>query len=191
MASTRWKLTGAGLAARVSQWTQRSFIKRIQRGTINMGTNASATATITAVDLLNTKLRFLGYDTDSAGGTFPNVTEVRLALTNATTITATRSSAASTPIVSYEVTEFVPGVIRSIQRGSILVTGAAVANTATITAVVSAKAELEFLGWETTETTFDSRAWAYLVLTSDTVVTATRVGGANDVTVGFQVVEWL
>lgn len=81
-------------------------IKSIQRGTITLtGTNTTATATITSVSTGKTRLRFLGAYTGLIASSWsPGAT---IALTNATTITATRVAAYSgTSVVSWELTEF-------------------------------------------------------------------------------------
>ena len=82
------------------------IIKDIQRGTISITAgNVTATATITAVDVTKTELRYLGFWTNSATvltGIFANIV-----LTNSTTITATRNGAAAgDAIVSWELTEW-------------------------------------------------------------------------------------
>lgn len=83
-------------------------IKSIQRGTITLTSAASATATITSVDTSKSELRFLGETMNAAASTSALATNMaRLALTNSTTITATRVSvAADTTIVSWELTEW-------------------------------------------------------------------------------------
>jgi len=78
-------------------------IKGIQRGTITITTGVTGTATITSVDTTKTELRMLGLTYD--GATLPEST-CRMALTNATTITATRGSGGNTTVVSWELTEF-------------------------------------------------------------------------------------
>lgn len=87
--------------------TATTRIKSIQRGSIAItGTNATATATITSVTTAKTRLRFLGAYTGQAstGSWCPGAT---IALTNSTTITATRIAATSgTHTVSWELTEF-------------------------------------------------------------------------------------
>lgn len=78
-------------------------IKSIQRGTITIGaSNLTAAATITAVDPSKTELRVLGSSTNQAG----NEVHVRLALTNATTLTLTRGLTGGQIITSWELTEW-------------------------------------------------------------------------------------
>lgn len=81
-------------------------IKSVQRGTISIaGTFASATATVVSVDTNKAELRMLGF-TSSAAGAVNGTSTPRIALTNATTITAERAGAgADVVVVSYELTE--------------------------------------------------------------------------------------
>lgn len=96
-------------------------IKSIQRGVINLGTSAtSATATITSVNTSKAMVNFLGASSAGALGEFYEAGSnlkglysinghhfVRVALTNATTVTVTRANANdTTAVVSYEVIEF-------------------------------------------------------------------------------------
>jgi hypothetical protein len=94
--STNWTLIGP------------SKIKSIQRGTISMVSANSATATITSVNTAKTELRFLGYSSNKVSGEeWTPRYSTRLALTNATTVTATRNSTSiATTVVSYEVIEY-------------------------------------------------------------------------------------
>lgn len=83
-------------------------IKSIQRGTITVASATSATATITSVDTAKSELRMLGETMSTAASIGALATNfVRISLTNATTITATRiSAAADATIVSWELTEW-------------------------------------------------------------------------------------
>jgi hypothetical protein len=171
----------------VSQWLTGGGgrVKSIQRGTITIASGAAAnTATITAVDTANTVLRWLGHTStiqqDDNG-------YARIALTNATTITATRASnPAGDCVVSYEVIEYVPGAIRSIQRGTITVS--ADPTDAVITSVTTSKAQVDYLGFSFNATTADLTVLPMLSLLSATAVRANEftIGGV----VGYQVVEW-
>jgi hypothetical protein len=72
--------------------------KSIQRGVIDItGGSTSATATISAVVMAKAELRYGGATGADAA---------RVSLTNATTITATRSNSTGTTSVSWELTEF-------------------------------------------------------------------------------------
>lgn len=194
MKGLRWRLTGSVFSSRVGQWTQRGIIKSIQRGTITVA-NASLTntATITSVVPGNTRLVYLGNDSVNAGGggtgTAPCL--LRIDLTNATTVTATRLDSTDDAIVSFEVIEYWPGVIRTVQRGTVVAT-AAVSGTATLgtTLQTVTKATIEGLGWNANTAFSADNFLGRVSLTNTTTVTLNRIGTNNNLTAGFQVVEW-
>lgn len=194
MGSRRWLQTGSALSARVGQWTQPGIIKSIQRGTITIANAAlTNTATITSVVPGNTRLVYLGNNTANSGGggTGASPTQVRIDLTNATTITATRLDTTDAVIVGYEVMEYWPGVLRSVQRATVTATGA-VSGTATLATTLQTitKATIDVLGWNN-NTAFDATNFnAYVALTNTTTVTLTRIGTSNNMTAGYQVCEW-
>lgn len=73
-----------------------------------------------------------------------------------------------------------PGTsIKSIQRGTVITTGGAINGSATISAVVMAKAELRHLG--------SNPGTARIALTSTTLVNS---NGTSDHTISFEVTEW-
>lgn len=85
--------------------TQSSVIASIQYGTVSItGTNTSGTATITSVDTSKAALLFLGFSSSRDDGQMP----ARITLTNATTVTATRSTPGGTgaTTVGFCVVEF-------------------------------------------------------------------------------------
>lgn len=72
--------------------------------------------------------------------------------------------------------QFVGGGVKSVQRGVITIAGSTGSNTATITAVTTAKSELRLLG-STTATSGGinpNNDFVKLVLTNTTTVTASR-----------------
>jgi hypothetical protein len=164
-----------------------SIIKSIQRGTITITGATSNTATITAVDITNSELHFVGH-TYTANAGLGTQTYVRLDLTNSTTITAlvAASPGADTLVVGFEVWEFYPRILKSVQRGTIT----SPATTATISAVVMAKTSVGYLGVQAfgfgaATGAGDQRA----VLTNTTTVTTPAVLTATQV-VGFEVREY-
>ena len=176
----------------VSLWGAPSLIQSVQRGTFTLAAATSGTATITAVKTENTVLMFLGMTQSEAN---PNLAPAagRITLTNATTITGTLGYNAANAIFSYEVVEYLPGVIRSVQLGTVAVAGNASA-TATVTAVRTDKSHLSLLGWSMT-TVAAPVADVYAVnavLTNATTVTAARdaADASNQITAAFQLVEW-
>lgn len=186
------RLLGSALGSRVMQWSQRGFIRSIQRGTMTLNAGISATATITAVDLANSVLLYGGFTTDVGAADYASVFP-RIELTNPTTVTAGKASAPSIEVVAFEVIEFYPGVLKSVQRGFIGL-GGVTTNTATITTVNLAKASCVTLGWtgvasggggEMGQTT------ANVVLTNATTVTATRNSVvAGSLAAGYQILEF-
>lgn len=172
----------------VGQWLRGGAlsVRRVQRGTITITAATSNTATISAVDTLNTELVFLGQDYSNTS-TNPAIGQARIALTNGTTVTATLNTTpgAQSVTVSFEVIEYQPGAVKSIQRGT--VTGAAAATLST--AVDVTKSRLTSLGWTTTDTALDLSINAKLVLTNGTTVTQSG-GVVTNITSGFQVVEF-
>lgn len=155
-------------------------VKLIQRGTITLTGVTTNTATITAVVLANTRLKYLGHVATDGGTTRP-IGSLQIELTNTTTITATVGLAGS-HVVSFEVVEHYPGVIKSVQRG-LVTPGTPV----TISAVDTTKTECDFLGYVTSGTT-NTEDRARFVLTDSTTVTA--ASGATLSPISFQVVEW-
>lgn len=82
-----------------------------------------------------------------------------------------------------------PGVIKSIQRGTIAITTGNTSNTATVSAVTTAKALVFHLGGEG-DASATNHALVRLALTDATTITATRNGSSNGITVGYQLVEY-
>lgn len=86
-------------------------VKSVQRGAISFGTNdASASATISAVNTAKSALSHLGFEGAPliVSGDDIYGSSVRLVLINSTTISATRSSATGLPAatVSWELVEY-------------------------------------------------------------------------------------
>ena len=103
LSTATWTPTKAGhIDAAIT--SRMASIKAIYRGTITVPFGAvSATATITSVDTAKSLIFNLGAQND--GTEAPNV---RLELTNGTTITASKTNYSGTPevIVGYQVIEF-------------------------------------------------------------------------------------
>lgn len=175
----------AGMGGLVSLWGQSSLIKSIQRGTIVIGSGATSnTTTIVVVDMGNTELRYLGCTCDTNNVTAA-IGNASLVFTNATTLTITRITADTmTVTVSYEVIEYVPGILKSVQRGT--VAGNA---TATITNVNTGKAFISYLGETMTNFLANNNQTnmnPYLTLTNATTITGNQV---SQPTISWQVTE--
>ena len=168
----------------------RSIIKSIQRASITIaGAATTGTATITAVVTAHTQLRYLGDTADTNNLTAAKGNAI-IDLTNTTTVTATRNTAdAATMTISIEVVEYVPGIIGSVQRGTFLDNASA-----TITAVVMARATVDWLGFTSTNTTGSNNqttinSGVKLTNTTTVDIVSGAAGGAQQ-TVGYQVIEW-
>jgi hypothetical protein len=170
------------------KWMNARQIKRVQRGTVTINNATSATATIEAVDLQNSVIRFLGQRNVSTGTT-GEAQCLRVALTNATTVTGfVTASEAVDHVISFEVIEYMPGVIRLAHRGTVSLVSAS-SGTATIPMVALERAELTYLGHTNDSTSLRGVEFAQLTLTANNTVTG-RTGGAQNATIGFQVIEW-
>jgi len=176
----------AGMSGMVSLSGASSLIKSIQRGQLFVGLGlSSATATLSpAVDVANARIRLLGYSL-SAGDT-NNTLAARLTLTSSTVVTLSTNTNTNTayPYCSWEVVEYMPGVIKSIQRDTVAGNG-----TKAITTVNVQKTELDYLGCTGSDGNTNVTSLGRVALTSSILVTGNGAGGAND-TLGFQVVEF-
>jgi hypothetical protein len=77
-------------------------LKSIQRGVITISSSVPVTAALSpAVDTTKTKLRYLGCTSDNSAFSLA----AHVVLTNSTTVTATRTSATGTTVVSWETEE--------------------------------------------------------------------------------------
>lgn len=83
-------------------------LKNVQRGTVSIGGNASATATVTAVNTNKSVLTFCGGRIGTSAGPNTDAYAFDLVLTNSTTITAARNTAdgANTITAYYQLAEF-------------------------------------------------------------------------------------
>lgn len=166
-----------------------SFIKAVQRSTVVIA-NAAATntATITAVVTANTLLHFVGQMVST--GTVNKDGYARIDLTNTTTITATRIGTTGPLTVSFEAVEYNPGPITLVQRGTIA-TASVTSNTATITSVTTATAQVDYLGNSNNDTGGDpGNAATRLTLTNATTITASTFASAVTQTTSYQVTDW-
>lgn len=169
-----------------------SIIKQIQYGSISIGAAASSnTATITAVTTANCLIFWNGAYNGTASTNQNMIADV--VLTNTTTVTATRSSTSDTCVARFVVVEFVPGVLTSVQRGTITIASGSTSNTATITSVSENVAFFNCLGFRNNNSSNEriDSAFATVDLTDATTVTAARTTNDTfDTIVGYQVAEF-
>ena len=169
-----------------------AHVMRTQRGTFTI-TNATSTSfSINAVDLANSRLRLLGVTADGSTNPVVNNSAVRIDWSGNATILALMNTANATRVftVSVEVTEYWPGVIQSIQRGTVTFAGAT-SYTSTVNPVVVNGTDLVLLGWTTTTTSPTTESQPKLVLTNTVTVTIDDgTGTAYAQTVGFELTCW-
>lgn len=172
-------LTVAGLCGLVNAG---SLVASAQRGTIALAGAVSNTATIATV---RTDCAFVAWGGTSSSNAAVDTSWARVTLTNATTVTA-NLGAAGTVNVTFHVLELRPGVVRSVQSGTINNT-----NTASISEVNPATSWLIYRG-QTVNVATDERSSQRSTLTNGTTVTGTIVGaGGGETTIGgFTVVEF-
>jgi len=169
----------------IEQAPSGAVIESIQMGEISLTSgNASNTATITEVDLDKSVLLHLGQRTGAAA---LNHYSVMLALTDATTVTATRGGTDQTTVVRFAVIEFSSG-IASVQRGNIQLISE-LSETATISSVDVDKAFVSHTGCKTAGAAPD-QGIATLELENATTVKA-EAGVANaSLYCGYEVMEF-
>ncbi len=178
---SRTRDTGSALSSRVGQWGRASIIKSIQQGSIDLNNVTSNTATITAVNLSNAVLFSNAFNT-AYGASQSDIVFPSITLTNATTVTAIRTTGNATAMpVLFTVLEFQPGIVKSVQYGN---TG----SSTTITTVDPNKAIALPLGQVSTLVgTVVGTEFRSLKLNNATSVTVAGAGGGA---VSFVVVEF-
>lgn len=150
-------------------------IASVQYGSVTCS-NASATgtATINSVDTTRAIVIHLGSTLNTNGWPTTNY-YTNVVLTNATTVTATRSGTTTDNITNFCVVEFAASVIQSVQHKTFTSTANVTSETDTITAVNAANTILLYNGQATAVTGQGPRRvlWS-AVLTNGTTVTFTR-----------------
>ena len=166
------------------------YIQSIQQFTCTIAASATSnTATISSVNAANAFILLQGDRTTEAASMAS--ARARAALTNGTTVTVTRNTAASSTVtVQGLVIELTAAALNSsVQTGTIALSGVS-SNTATISAV-GANAFVVHLGQITNSTSATNvyTASALIELTNSTTVTARRGASADATTVGYAVID--
>ena len=175
-----------GMGGLVSLWGASSLIKSVQTGEIQTNTNPN-TATINAVNTANSIICWQNCSHTTANTNLVVIVG-HLALTNATTVTATQSSNYNS-FYPFTVVEFLPGVLRSVQSALVTQSGFSVATT--INAVNTAKSMLMFLGQTGGGGAPPADTYtAKFVLTNSTTVTSSTFATAGGFDGRFQVIEF-
>lgn len=178
--------------ANVGLFAVPSLIVSIQPFVITLFASSSGTATINRVLMPNAVIFHNRFLTDWTGGYDNTSFQPRFTFTNETTITVTCVGAATsgvTTVVKGTVVEFKPGVIKSIQRGSLSLNSGSTYGVVTLSPpVVTDKTWVMDLGMSTNQTNTD--IIAHYALTNSTSVTIASNGSASTREYGYQVVEF-
>lgn len=180
-----------GMGGMVSLWGASSLIRSVQEFTVSLGTSAYGTATIAAVDTTRAVLFYRGSynnNTGTSGVLYVNATGE---LTNSTTVSCERNSAAGVNMVAaFYVIEFAPGVIKNIQRGRLtLSNGSAIATTA-VSTYDSNKSFIPWTGMYAENVSPDDANYAMTYFNNSTSLGFTRTGNTNAMKVEYQLVEF-
>ncbi len=159
----------------IAGYQRLGLIRGVQRALANLSTGNSVAVTIRAVVTGCTLLAANGHYTNNFGSKYPPADHILLEMTNATTVTAYRvNSSGVNSAINFELIEFFPGVLRSIQRGYMAVTSGLATITATVTAVDINKAWLRLCGDYINADVVDGYAQCRLSLTNLTTLTYER-----------------
>ncbi len=149
-------------------------IPEIQAFSVSFAGATSTAATISPVDTSRSVIVMAGISASGTDACMP----LRAELTNATTVTVTRTrSTGTTTVLKGFVLTYPVGIIKSIQRGTISMTSGETSKAATVTSVNTAKSILNHLGNTTNESSSPSLyapSESTLTLTNATTVTADR-----------------
>lgn len=169
-----------------------SIIQSIQQVELTIAAAAtSGTAAITAVDPNKCMVTWQG-ERSAETSMASNEDDARVELTSSILVTASTNTAnaSNSRIVRATIIEFKSWAVDSVQSGTITMTGAT-SNTATITEVDTTRTAILYLGETTTSTPQGyGRNRSTVVLTDSTTVTATRLTGTDNSTVGYNVVQF-
>lgn len=125
-----------------------SIVTNVQHHTITLG--STVTSNTQAIDAVNTSFAhpiWTGVSIDQTGDFRSTIINVMLEQTDATTITAARQTGVGTAIVSFNVVEWNPAVINSLQIGTATGLGATVASL--FTSVTESQTALMPMGFRT------------------------------------------
>lgn len=134
-------LASAGM---VSLWNASSLIKSVQSGIFSTGGASSGNVTINAVDPSNSLVLHNGHRTDTGYGLGADGGVLKI--TSSTNVSITKITYTTTDLVTFIVVEFMPGIIKSIQRGHVQFGASTSAINLTVTAVDLNKTGLFFNG---------------------------------------------
>jgi hypothetical protein len=171
----------------VVEWAP-GVTKSVQRGETFVQNGATSnTATISSVTTANSFVNMLGSNSTSTQGM--RNAQFTSSLTNSTTVTNTRSLTIDGATSTWQVTEFNPGYVNSIQEKSIALTGV-VSNTASISAVTTNESMLFLGGFRDTNGGTITNMLNSCALTNSTTITAIKGVASGNSTITCTVVDF-
>ena len=170
----------SGFLKSATQNVQKSFLTSVN----------SITQSITSVVSGNSMLFYCGNQLDSSAFNNQDWCMQQLTAANTITYTVQNTNSASTKAYCY-VAEFIPNAMRTpVQRGTVSI-ASATSGTATVTPT-GANGMVNFLGWNTNSNSSNqNNKYADLSYTSPTVTGATSSSTSTNVTVSYEVIDWV
>jgi hypothetical protein len=170
----------AGFLKSATQKIQKSFTTSV----------TSITQSITSVVSGNTMLFYCGNQLDSSAYSNQDWCTQQLTAANTITYTVQTANSAATKAYCY-VCEFIPEAMRMpVQRGTVSI-ASSTSGTATVTPT-GQNGMVNFLGWNTNSSSINqNNKYADLSYTSPTVTGATSSSTSTNVTVSYEVVDWV
>lgn len=161
--------------------------------TIAASATSGTQALAASVDITRSVIFWGGFTTDDSGSA-ANTALPRVELTDASTVTAYRNTAAaSTVTVRGTLVEFLPTAVESVQAGKVTLGSAQTSNTSSLTsAVATTRSAVFFLGATSSYgLNLSTTVLAGIDLTDGSTVTATRnAANSSTMEVGYAVVQF-
>ena len=153
-------------------------------------TTTSNTQTITAVTPATASIFYNGQTTNDsyAAGASMDLSAGMVVLTNGTTLTATKNTTGTyTCTVNGFIVDWNPGIVFSVQRGTVTMT-TSTSQTQAITSITVNQSAVMYCGFNTTYGgAVMSYTWPQITITAANQVTAARGAALNNVTVSYEV----
>lgn len=167
-----------------------NYIQSIQKLTVTItGAGTSNTGTISSVTTANARIEWQAFTSADTSDPLGRIAGAAV-LTNATTVTCSRTNGNSDITFYITVTEYISSAITSIQAGSVSIGSGSTSVDGTITSVTTSRAAVYFNGYTASSTTdnFAAREVGAITLKDATHVTAKRGQGPATTTVVYYTV---
>jgi hypothetical protein len=159
----------------------------VQQFSVTKSTGTSNTQTITTVTAANTMIAW-GGNRNNTGGVNVFTCIPYIALTDGSTVTLTSNSTAAFTC-NFTIIEFISGVLKSAQRGSVAISASTSGTATPGTAVTAANSVCAFMG-ETGAGTTDATTNTRITLTNGTPTITANVTTSSSPTAGYELIEF-